>query len=512
MELPLVHMPVLSRKAFMQLKKQVCRDLPCKARVHTSFWVNALMLWRCFLALLLLLVVNGCQTYTDQNRAALAYWQQGDLVSAERELQRKATHSLGTKDHVLWHLEHATSQLVAGDAESSLLSFDKAENQIEAYEQKGLISLSQTSMELGTYISNQANRPYVGRSYDKTMLHVYKALLYWKLASDPDKQGVRTELLKGRRRQQEALQAHRREVERAKSEEAHHQNRQQLALARQDPTLDQQIQVIQSEWSHLTDYDDFANPYLEFLSCLYLACHGSGQTDLADAEVALKRLQGMVEESMPAWDQLTKWLNGVTENKSSIPRTIIVFETGRAASLEQIRIDIPIIMGDVSYLGAAFPQLVFHDRFYSGLQVQAGGESHGTFLVCDIDSLVAYDYKKNFPIMLARTLASSVAKGVAAYMANRAASDQDAVFGLLMKVGTAIAQAAVNIADTRSWNTLPKQVHFCQIDTPPGGVLTLSTTDDRFVSDLILDEKKSHMILVRSIGMNAPLTIDAFEL
>ncbi len=169
-------------------------------------------------------------------------------------------------------------------------------------------------------------------------------------------------------------------------------------------------------------------------------------------------------------------------------------------------------MGDVSYLGAAFPQLVFHDRFYSGLQVQAGGESHGTFLVCDIDSLVAYDYKKNFPIMLARTLASSVAKGVAAYMANRAASDQDAVFGLLMKVGTAIAQAAVNIADTRSWNTLPKQVHFCQIDTPPGGALTLSTTDDRFVSDLILDEKKSHMILVRSIGMNAPLTIDAFEL
>ncbi|MEK9949648.1 MAG: hypothetical protein VW579_10830, partial [Verrucomicrobiales bacterium] len=103
-------MPVLSRKAFMQLKKQVCRDLPCKARVHTSFWVNALMLWRGFLALLLLLAVNGCQTYTDQNRAALAYWQQGDLVSAERELQRKATHSLGTKDHVLWHLEHATSQ------------------------------------------------------------------------------------------------------------------------------------------------------------------------------------------------------------------------------------------------------------------------------------------------------------------------------------------------------------------------------------------------------------------
>ena len=272
------------------------------------------------------------------------------------------------------------------------------------------------------------------------------------------------------------------------------------------------FKVIQSEGAHLKDYDDFANPYLEFLSCLYLACHGSGQTDLADAEVALKRLQGMVEVSMPAWDQLAIWLNAMTENKSPIQRTMIVFETGRAASLEQIRIDIPIIMGDVSYLGAAFPQLVFHDRFYSGLQVQAGGESHGTSLVCDIDSLVAYEYKKNFPIMLARTLASSVAKGVTAYMANRAASDQDAVFGLLMKVGNAIAQAAVNIADTRSWNTLPKQVHFCQIDTPPGGALTLSTTDDRFVSDLILDEKKSHMILVRSIGMNAPLTIDAFEL
>ena len=115
--------------------------------------------------------------------------------------------------------------------------------------------------------------------------------------------------------------------------------------------------------------------------------------------------------------------------------------------------------------------------------------------------------------MLARTLASSVAKGVTAYMANRAASDQDAVFGLLMKVGTAIAQVAVEYS---GYSILehPAQAGtlFCQIDTPPGGVLTLSTTDDRFVSDLILDEKKSHMILVRSIGMNAPLTIDAFEL
>ena len=51
----------------------------------------------------------------------------------------------------------------------------------------------------------------------------------------------------------------------------------------------------------------------------------------------------MVEESMPAWDQLAIWLNAMTENKSSIPRTMIVFETGRAAGLEQIRIDIPII-------------------------------------------------------------------------------------------------------------------------------------------------------------------------
>ena len=57
-----------------------------------------------------------------------------------------------------------------------------------------------------------------------------------------------------------------------------------------------------------------------------------------------------------------------------------------------------------------------------------------------------------------------------------------------------LSQVAVNIADTRSWNTLPKQAHLAR-SIPPEG-LTLSTTDDRFVSDLILDEKIS-MILVR---------------
>ena len=80
-----------------------------------------------------------------------------------------------------------------------------------------------------------------------------------------------------------------------------------------------------------------------------------------------------------------------------------------------------------------------------------------------------------------------------------------------MKVGTAIAQAAVNIADMIHGTPCPSR-YFCRSIPLREGALTLSTTDDRFVSDLILDEKKSHMILVRSIGMNAPLTIDAFEL
>ena len=460
----------------------------------------------------LLLISTGCQTYTDQSKIAVSLWENGDIAGAEAEFSRLSEKKAGTKDHVLYKLETGLVHRDNGNTDLSQTSLQSAEDRISDYENKGLISLSQTSMEAGTYMSNQANRPYVGRSYDKTMLHVYKALNFWKTSDDEHKENVRPELMKGKKRQEESLEANRREVERAKQEELLHKDQQNVSMARQDQAFTAQVANIQSDLSHLKDYDDFANPYLELLISLYYTHHGVGQTDRETAAVALKRLKGMVGESLAAWEEQEAVLESLSSGASLKPKTILLFESGRIASLEQIRIDIPIIINNVSYVGAAFPKLVFHDNFYSSLMIHANGESHGVSLVCNLDALAAHDYKKEFPVMLTRTIISTVAKGVAAYAMNKAASEQDAMVGLFMRLGTAIAQAAVNIADTRSWSVLPKKVYFAQFDTPDNGAISIATSDGKFTSDVVLTQNKNQLVIVRSINQDIPPMVDVFDL
>ena len=144
--------------------------------------------------------------------------------------------------------------------------------------------------------------------------------------------------------------------------------------------------------------------------------------------------------------------------------------------------------------------------------IHANGESHGVSLVCNLDALAAHDYKKEFPVMLTRTIISTVAKGVAAYAMNKAASEQDAMVGLFMRLGTAIAQAAVNIADTRSWSVLPKKVYFAQFDTPDNGAISIATPDGKFTSDVVLTQNKNQLVIVRSINQDIPPMVDVFDL
>ena len=105
----------------------------------------------------------------------------------------------------------------------------------------------------------------------------------------------------------------------------------------------------------------------------------------------------------------------------------------------------------------------------------ADGKNFGTALVSDMDSVIGLDFKNEMPIVITKTIAATVVKGVAAYAANAAAGQQSDWAGLLTQIGTAIYQAAVNIADERTWTTLPKQFQACHFPTPPDRKIELKT-------------------------------------
>jgi len=84
--------------------------------------------------------------------------------------------------------------------------------------------------------------------------------------------------------------------------------------------------------------------------------------------------------------------------------------------------------------------------------------------------------------------------------------------GLFMQIGTAIYQAAVNIADERTWTTLPKQFQACHFSTPPDRKIELETPGGRQRMQVTIGDGIINLIYVKSINANRPAAGDANEL
>ena len=124
------------------------------------------------------LLTAGCQTYQQQNRAIYQNWQQGNLTNAVIGATKMAESKTNSLDAIIWRLEQATVLRANGQYEDSNKAFDRAQEKIDDYAQRAKVSVSS---EAAALMSNQANLPYEGRSYDGIMLNTYKVLNYLQL-------------------------------------------------------------------------------------------------------------------------------------------------------------------------------------------------------------------------------------------------------------------------------------------------------------------------------------------
>jgi len=452
------------------------------------------------------LCTSGCKTYRDQSTAMREAWVSGQYETAAQKFVARASKKDDGKDGVIWHLEAGTALRALGQFEQSNTEFEEAANQIEEYEAKADVRVGN---EAGAIMSNQQNLPYEGRPYDKIMLHTYRALNYLALG-EVDK--ARPEVIRAYQRQQDAVADNARRIEKARKAEEESSNRQQIEAARSDPEFNAKLDGITRNLEGFKVYADYVNPFTVYLDGLYFLHAGEGGSDLERATKSFRRVievagdNAAVEEDLPLIEGLAA-AQPVDPNR---PVTYVILETGRAATRDQERIDIPIIVADVSYVGAAFPKLEFHGDYLSPLTFEAGGGSYLTQPLASMDSIIALDFKNEWPTILTKTLISTVAKGAAAYAANTAARQQDDWAGLIMRIGTAIAQAAVNIADTRSWSTLPKEFEVARVPTPEDRVIRL--TGGGQTREVQLIDGTVNVVYVRSVTSSSPVLVSQFKL
>jgi hypothetical protein len=470
------------------------------------------------------LFVTGCATYQQQNRGIANNLQQGNLTNAIVEVTKKADENANGKNAIIWRLEEAATLRVNGQYDDSNKAFDIAQEKIDDYAQKAKVSISH---EAGALLSNQANLPYEGRAYDGIMLNTYEALNYLALG-EPDK--ARPELIRAYQRQQDAVEENKRRIATAQAEVARagttaitnsdaaanttattNQTSVAVEKAQKDPKFQAAIKSNYTYLDTLKPYANYVNPFTVYLDGLFFMANAADTSDLERAHKSFERVQGFIGDNDYIKQDLAA-VDDLMNAKHLTPTTYVIFETGSAPERGQIRIDIPIIVSKVSYVGAAFPTLQMQNNYVPSLTVAANGTNVTTTLLASMDSVIGLDFKNELPIITTKTIVATVTKAVAAYAVNNAASQGSDIAVLITKFGTTIYQAAVNIADERTWTTLPKEFRFCRVATPPDRKIELATPDGSQKIPVTVCDGTINIIYVKSISPGTPLLVTQMKL
>jgi hypothetical protein len=513
------------------------------------------------------LALTGCQTYTSKTQERDESVRSGNFAAAVAEADKDAENNADNKDTILYRLEQgailraaalanlpapataapapsAPSLGEAGQTQTnqalnaaapdqispriayltrSVSAFDEAARRIARYEEEAKIKVGS---EAGAILTNQANLPYRGRAYDKVMLHTYQALNYLQLR---DSDAARVELNRALQSQRDAVEDNAKRIQEAQkiAEEAKsggiqdEKGRQgssyDVDRAQRDPKTSAALSSIESKLdAAILPYGDYVNPFTTFLDALVFTHQAADASDVERARKSWERVAGFAPNNPYAQTDYRALEPDPQAPATPAPAalTYVIFETGAAPYRDQIRIDLPlfVVTGRISYVGMALPELSRVSGHAPSLTIAGqGGQTFPAALVASMDSVVSKDFKNEWPSILTKTIISTATKATIDAVLQKQMQDQAGPTGaLLFSLATAVTQAAVNIADTRTWRSLPKEFHYARLATPSDGLLTLTVgAQTRTVS---LEPAAVQVVYVKSTSAVAPLLVGQFIL
>lgn len=468
------------------------------------------------------LLLCGCATLPmhkkNLNKGQKAF-RKGDLQTAYNRLSTFTEKNKQSKDAVLACLEMGSLYRFNSEPEKSLRYFRGAEQLIAALMQEPEFKLSD---EGAAVLTNLRALPYKGKNYERIMMNTYKALNYMIL-DEFDK--ARVELRKAYEWQAEAVHRNKKRIEKAKQaakkrsrKTAQKQDQKEkqkkggtfdIQRARKDEKFQKNLKKLHSSLEKFNAYADYVNPFCEWLQAVYYMAVSADSSDLERARKSLERVQSMAKNNPYVAEDL-KLAQKRAKGGRFPAVTYVVFATGSVPDRGQIRLDIPLFLAsdDVDYVGANFPRLIEDKTFVDTLTVNTGNKSYSTELLADMDSIVAHEFKNNLPVIVIKTLISTAVKTALAAEA-RSATEGQGSLSIITRVGTTLYQAAMNQADTRSWESLPKQFQYARCPTPDNGCIVLSLPDGR-TRKVQVTPQGINVVFVRSFKPETKVYINKF--
>ncbi len=464
------------------------------------------------------LFLSGCASYKDDTQGLREAWSAGNVQQASQIATTKAKKDTGSVDALLWQLEAGAATRANYQWNDSLLSFSQAENLFDYWDARPEFSVSR---EAGAIMVNQTILPYRGHAYDKIMAASYQALNYLDLGKFDE---ARVEINRAYQYQKDAVSANASSIASAQdaaakaSTDSHKhpsQDTYDVERAQSDPQFNANIHQAYGDLDNLKAYAPYVNPFSVYLQGLYFLACGQTSSDYEQARVAFKRVQDLIG-SNPSIDADCTLADQLAAGNLSTPPslTYVIFETGMAPIREEIRIDIPlfIVTREVPYVGVAFPQLKYNSQFCPGLTIQAANTpTLHTILLCDMDRVIAQDFKNELPTIIIKTLISAGAKAAAQYGIYEATKSNEYA-SLFATIAGVVYQVATNQADLRTWVTLPKQFTYCRLPTPADRKLVLLADGSGTSETVDLPPGVINLVYVKSNNYSNRLLVHAITL
>lgn len=443
-----------------------------------------------FSAVIICAATAGCSTVVNSHRQKIPMmeaFEAGNHQAALEEVNEKLkephwynSSRVNTGDELHWQLEAAMLHFYAGNWQEAIKHFTAAENLIRQYDERAKISLRDIGAETGTLITNLNALPYRGFCRDRIALNFLKAFCYLGIGREDSFRAqvkrLRNEQKKVMSDYQEFFRQEQQKMDAAKSENPQSagildgfSSLFQLVSGGRNPELAENAEILHQAANN--GYADFLNPAAIFLSALVSLRDGN----ISNARIDFQRFY----EAMPENPLAQRYfVTALTLDGKEIPDKLkevepfdfpldqecifVIFANGRGAAFKQISIEVPV--------AAAWPVCEFYPATFDRISVKGGNHLSVSEKIADMDGIIAREFDERMPLMITRIILSTAIKEAAKYAATAVAYNSSEENGelaaALVFAGASLYNAAMNTADTRSWELLPKEFQLAQLPMP----------------------------------------------
>ncbi|EJM0522160.1 hypothetical protein NNR91_001199 [Campylobacter jejuni] len=364
-----------------------------------------------------------------------------------------------------------------GDFNKSNVFFDAVE---ESY--KYDVDLENVSPKaakfIGTTLLNDNIVDYDGSLCERIMVNIYKALNYME---EDDYENARVEFNRALMRQDKAKEYFAKEIEKNRAD----------------------LKVIEAQYDNLfKEFDttkNFINPYATYLASIFFFMDKDYRkaADLfREVSIIYPKNKTIKKEAKIFKEYATK-----IKVKKAKKYVFVVYENGFGVVKDEFALTLPFIV-DKKIISTNIALQTLKKREASFANLNINGQNTNDFV--DLDNIVATEFKINMPAMIAKALAQTIIKTTL----NVAVANNDSTGGWL-SLATAVATAATNKADVRSWRGLPKSIAIATIEND--GNLEIKDPQGNILFQKSLDKNKNALVIVRSFAPYLPASVAIME-